>query len=95
MNFLSGQDDFFQTANQPISVQHLSQPYNKEIYFAMLYIAKFENNIGRSLQHTSIARCKIRSAELVRFAIIIFVQSFICLLTLNKKYRTTATRNDL
>ncbi len=30
MNFLSGQDDFFQTANQPISVRHLSQPYNKE-----------------------------------------------------------------
>ncbi len=27
MNFLSGQDDFFQTANQPISVRHLSQPY--------------------------------------------------------------------
>ena len=32
MNFLSGQDDFFQTANQPISVQHLSQPYNKVAY---------------------------------------------------------------
>ena len=31
MNFLSGQDDFFQTANQPISVRHLSQPYNKVI----------------------------------------------------------------
>jgi hypothetical protein len=27
--FLSGQDDFFQTGNQPISVRHLSQPYNK------------------------------------------------------------------
>ncbi len=24
MNFLSGQDDFFQTGNQPISVRHLS-----------------------------------------------------------------------
>ena len=39
MNFLSGQDefrrgqdDFFQTANQPISVRHLSLPYNKFIY---------------------------------------------------------------
>ena len=32
MTFLSGQDDFFQTANQPISVRHLSQPYNKYIY---------------------------------------------------------------
>ena len=29
MNFLRGQDDFFQTANQPISVRNLSQPYNK------------------------------------------------------------------
>ena len=29
MTFLSGQDDFFQTANEPISVRHLSQPYNK------------------------------------------------------------------
>ena len=29
MTFLSGQDDFFQTANQPISVRHLSQLYNK------------------------------------------------------------------
>ena len=32
MTFLSGQDDFFQTANQPISVRHLSEPYNKFIY---------------------------------------------------------------
>ena len=36
MIFLSGQDDFFQTANQPISVRHLSQPYNKNTYY--LYI---------------------------------------------------------
>ena len=33
MTFLSGQDDFFQTANQLISVRHLSQPYNKLSYF--------------------------------------------------------------
>ena len=40
MNFLSGQDefrrgqdDFFQTANQPISVRHLSLPYNNSAYF--------------------------------------------------------------
>ena len=26
--FRRGQDDFFQTANQPISVRHLSLPYN-------------------------------------------------------------------
>ena len=40
MNFLSGQDelleraqdDFFQTGNQPISLRHLSQPYNKYRY---------------------------------------------------------------
>ena len=39
MNFLNaqdefrrGQDDFLQTANQPISVRHLSLPYNKWIY---------------------------------------------------------------
>ena len=30
MTFLSGQDDFFQTANQPISVRHLSEPYNNK-----------------------------------------------------------------
>ena len=32
MNFLSGQDDFFQTGNQPISLRHLSQPYNNGVY---------------------------------------------------------------
>ena len=39
MNFLSGQDefrrgqdDFFQTANQPISVRHLCLPYNKKFF---------------------------------------------------------------
>ncbi len=32
MNFLSGQDDFLahQTGNQPISVRHLSEPYNNK-----------------------------------------------------------------
>ena len=34
MTFLSGQDDFFQTANQPISVRHLSEPYNKNYYYS-------------------------------------------------------------
>ena len=29
MNF---QDDFFQTGNQPISMRHLSQPYNNTGY---------------------------------------------------------------
>ena len=40
MTFLSGQDDFFQTANQPISVRHLSQLYNKSIYkpFSQIFI---------------------------------------------------------
>ena len=38
MNFLSGQDDFFQTGNQPISMRHLSQPYNNTGYH------KFELN---------------------------------------------------
>ena len=40
MNFLSGQDefrrgqdDFFQTANQPISVRHLSLPHDNKNYF--------------------------------------------------------------
>ena len=31
-DFLRGQDDFTRTANQPISVRHLSQPYNKNMY---------------------------------------------------------------
>ena len=33
LNFLRGQDDFFQTANQPVSVRHVPQPYNKINYF--------------------------------------------------------------
>ncbi len=33
MNFLRGQDDFFQTGNQPISVRHLSQPYNNNTFW--------------------------------------------------------------
>ena len=40
MTFLSGQDDFFQTANQPISVRHLSQPYNNREYCTV--VRKFE-----------------------------------------------------
>ena len=40
MNFLRGQDDFFQTANQPISVRNLSQPYNKQHYY--FYISRFQ-----------------------------------------------------
>ena len=31
MNFLTGQDDSFQIANQPISVRHFFLPYNKQI----------------------------------------------------------------
>ena len=31
--FRRGQDDFFQTANQPISVRHLSLPHNKLCYY--------------------------------------------------------------
>ena len=31
-DFLRGQDDFFRIANQPISVRHLSQPYNNTLY---------------------------------------------------------------
>ncbi len=46
MNFLSGQDDFFRTGNQPISVRHLSQPYNKYIYslakFASVFVLRVE-----------------------------------------------------
>ncbi len=38
MNFLSGQDDFFRTGNQPISVRHLSQPYNNSDYNFETYI---------------------------------------------------------
>ena len=37
MTFLSGQDDFFRTANQPISVRHLSQPYNNPLVYFLLY----------------------------------------------------------
>ena len=39
MNFMTGQDDFFQTANQPISVRHLSHAYNKNTYY--LYIISY------------------------------------------------------
>ena len=44
MTFLSGQDDFFQTANQPISVRHLSEPYNKFLYCC--YVAQRGDNMG-------------------------------------------------
>ena len=50
MNYLSGQDeflerasqdDFFQTANQPISERHLSQPYNKDDYMYLNFNSDF------------------------------------------------------
>ena len=60
MNFLSGQDefrrgqdDFFQTANQPISVRHLSQPYNNGKY-TMLQIwlnLIMSNNFQKLMLH--------------------------------------------
>ena len=40
-DFLSGQNDFFRTANQPISVSHLSQPYNND-YYLLLFFNKRE-----------------------------------------------------
>ena len=50
MNFLSGQDefwrgqdDFFQTANQPISVRHLSLPYNNVPYYVTTNPSAFQN----------------------------------------------------
>ncbi len=44
MNFLSGQDDFFRTGNQPISVRHLSQPYNNKHYEAVSRKSRKTNN---------------------------------------------------
>ena len=41
MHFLSGQDDFFRTGNQPISVRHLSQPYNNIPDYFVMEIDKF------------------------------------------------------
>ena len=47
MNFLSGQDDLFQTGNQPISARHLSQPYNNNTFSTFNVIKlSFENNIS-------------------------------------------------
>ena len=48
MTFLSGQDDFFETANQPISVRHLSQPYNKmtkKYYLCMQCLTDVANKV--------------------------------------------------
>ena len=49
MNFLSGQDDFFRTGNQPISVRHLSQPYNKYIYIPEI---TYNNVPSRGYHHS-------------------------------------------
>ena len=47
MTFLSGQDDFFETANQPIIVRHLSQPYNKvtKKYLCMQCLTDVANKV--------------------------------------------------
>ena len=45
MTFLSGQDDFFQTANQPISVRHLSEPYNKLMYVCLLLTSVVQRGV--------------------------------------------------
>ena len=48
MTFLSGQDDFFETANQPISVRHLSQPYHKmtkKYYLCMQCLTDVANKV--------------------------------------------------
>ena len=54
-NFLRGQDEFFQTANQSITVRHLSLPYNEFLnllagIFFQLYIATFI--ISKQNKHT-------------------------------------------
>ena len=41
MNFLRRQDDFFRTANQPISVRHSSQSYNVYIIVSTHMFANF------------------------------------------------------
>ncbi len=49
-----GQDDFFRTGNQPISVRHLSQPYNKLYYVRKLLpllARKFRSSLKNSLVH--------------------------------------------
>ena len=40
--FLERQDEFFQPGNQPISVRHLSQPYNKydKMFTFLIYILR-------------------------------------------------------
>ena len=48
MNFLSGQDGFFQTGNQPISMRHLSQPYNKVAYKSEVGSRTFQAENPRS-----------------------------------------------
>ena len=53
MTFLSGQDDFFQTANQPISVRNLFKPYNNISYCpslrAFFFFRRFFNTYTSTL----------------------------------------------
>ncbi len=37
MIYLKGQDDFFQTGNEPNGAGHLSQPYNKDLYIKRVH----------------------------------------------------------
>ncbi len=57
MNFLSGHDDFFRTGNQPISVRHLSKPYNNYVYFATtIYINICDNFVVLTVVENSFQR---------------------------------------
>ena len=49
-DFLERQDDFFQTANQPISVRNLSKPYNKYKYLPH-YCEKFPTVSLKNISH--------------------------------------------
>ncbi len=63
MNFLSGQDDFFRTGNQPISVRHLSQPYNKYMLCTVGHCIIAASRQGGS---TLNLQCPVSSRELCK-----------------------------
>ena len=65
MTFLSGQDDFFQTANQPISVRHLSQPYNNTLVLPYFTYCSTVWNDGSSTILSKLSKLQRRAARVI------------------------------
>ena len=96
MTFLSGQDDFFQTANQPISVRHLSEPYNKKLLLT-------ERKVCTEKYRTEVSLVQTEQARLIKSLLygvwhLELKQTKNCEIETNKKYfelKRAACMHDL